>query len=79
MSSSVYFDIKNLNSGEGPTQRLDDTTLTAEGKYFNNFTQSAKRFKVYTIMKEKVSYLLIPQKYLNSNQTSLKQKIMRRV
>ena len=24
---------------EGPTQRLDDTTLTAEAKYHINFTQ----------------------------------------
>ena len=29
---------------EGPTQGLDDTTLTAEAKYPNNFTQSGKRF-----------------------------------
>ena len=30
--------------GEGPTQRLDDTTLTAEAKYPINFTESGKRF-----------------------------------
>ena len=30
--------------GEGPTQGLDDTTLTAEAKYPINFTQSGKRF-----------------------------------
>ena len=30
--------------GEGPTQVLDDTTLTAEAKYPINFTQSGKRF-----------------------------------
>ena len=29
---------------EGPAQRLDDTTLTAEAKYPVNFTQSGKRF-----------------------------------
>ena len=29
---------------EGPTQGLDDTTLTTEVKYRNNFTQSGKRF-----------------------------------
>ena len=47
MSSSVYFD----NNGkdililvEGPTQGLDDTTLTAEAIYPVNFTQSGKRF-----------------------------------
>ena len=30
--------------GEGPTQGLDDTPLTAEGKYPINFMQSGKRF-----------------------------------
>ena len=30
--------------GEGSTQRLDDTTLTAEAKYPISFTQSGKRF-----------------------------------
>ena len=28
--------------GEGPTQGLNDTTLTAEAKYVINFTQSGK-------------------------------------
>ena len=28
--------------GEGPTQELDDTTLTAGAKYPINFTQSGK-------------------------------------
>ena len=32
--------------GEGSTQRLDDTTLTAEAKYPINFTQSGKRFEL---------------------------------
>ena len=47
MSSSVYVDNKGkdiLILGEGPTQGLDDTTLTAEAKYLINFTQSGKRF-----------------------------------
>ena len=30
--------------GEGPTQELDNTTLTAEAEYPINFTQSGKRF-----------------------------------
>ena len=29
---------------EGPTQGLDDTALTAEGKYSINFSESKKRF-----------------------------------
>ena len=35
---------KILILGEGPTQGLDDTTLTAEAKYPMNFTQPGKRF-----------------------------------
>ena len=34
---------KILTLGEGPTQGLDDTTLTAEAKYPMNFTQPGKR------------------------------------
>ena len=30
--------------GKGPTQWLDDTTLTAEAKYPISFTQPRKRF-----------------------------------
>ena len=47
VSSSVHVDneIKDiLILGEGPTQGLDDTTLTAEAKYIINFTQPRKRF-----------------------------------
>ena len=47
MSSSVHIDNKNkdiLILGEGPTQILDDTTLTAEAKYSINFMQPRKRF-----------------------------------
>ena len=61
MSSSVPMDNKNkdiLILGEGPTQGLDDTTLTAHPKYHIHFTQ--------------VSYLLMLQKYINSNQKTLK-------
>ena len=47
MSSSVDIDNKEKDIfilGEGTTQGLDDTTLTAEAKYPINFTQSGKRF-----------------------------------
>ena len=47
MSPSVHIDNKNkdiLILGEGLTQGLDDTTLTAEAKYPINFTQPRKRF-----------------------------------
>ena len=46
LSSSVHFDNKGkdiLILGEGSTQGLDDTTLTAEAKYPINSTQSGKR------------------------------------
>ena len=68
MSSSVDIDNKNkdiLILGEGTTQVLDDTTLTAEAKYPINFMQSGKRF-VYAIMEATVSFLLMLQKYINS-------------
>ena len=47
MSSSVHIDNKGkdiLIIDEGPTQELDDTTLTAEVKYPFYFTESGKRF-----------------------------------
>ena len=49
MSSSVYTDKKNkdiLFLGEVPTERLYDTTLTAEAKYSIKFTQTRNRFVV---------------------------------
>ena len=45
MSASVYIDKKNkdiLILGVAPTQRLDNTTLTAEAIYSINFTQPNK-------------------------------------
>ena len=47
MSSSVHFNKKKkdiLIFGEGPTERLDHLTLTAERKYSINFTESRKKF-----------------------------------
>ena len=47
MSSSVHNDNKNkdiLILGEGPTQGLDDSTLTADAKYPINFTKSERKF-----------------------------------
>ena len=46
MSSSVHIENKGkdiLLLGEGSTQGLDDTTLTAEARYPVNFTQPNKR------------------------------------
>ena len=47
MSSSVHVDDKGkdiLILDKGPTQGLDETTLTAEAKYPNYFKQSGKIF-----------------------------------
>ena len=47
MSWFMHVDIKGkgiLIRGEGPTQGLDVTTLTAETRYPINFTRSNKRF-----------------------------------
>ena len=49
MSSFVHVDNKKkdiLVLGEGPTQGLDDTTLTAEAKYCINSTQSGKKISL---------------------------------
>ena len=57
MSLSVHIDNKNKDTlilGEGPTQGLDDTTLTAEAKCPINFTQPRKRL---VLMGVTVSYL----------------------
>ena len=43
ISSCVYIDNKNkdiLILGKGPTQGLDDATLTAEAQYSINFSRS---------------------------------------
>ena len=47
MGSSVHVDNKKkdiLILGEGPTQELDDTILTAEKKYSINFTGNNNKF-----------------------------------
>ena len=74
MSSSVHVDNKKkdiLILGEGPKQRLDGTTLTAEKKYSISFTPSRKKFCLSLHYNGANSYyLLMVQKLLN-----LKQKI----
>ena len=72
LRSSVHVNNKGndiLILGEGPTQGLDDTTLTAEAKHPINFTQSGKRFVLSLHYNEAtVSYLLMLQKYISSKQ-----------
>ena len=62
MSSSVHVDNKNkdiLILGEGPTQGLDGTTLTAEAKYPINFTQPRKRFELSLHYNGSSSFLFV--------------------
>ena len=62
MSSSVHVDNKNkdiLVLGEGPTQRLHDTLLTAEKKYSIKFTVPRKKFCLSLHYNGPNSYLFI--------------------
>ena len=75
MSSSVLVDkIKII--GEGPTQGLHDTTLTAEAKYPISFTQPNKRFVLSLQDNRSNSFLFVSATniyiYINSKQKSLK-------
>ena len=54
---------------EGPTQGLDDTTITTETKHFTNFTRSKE---VCMIIEATIFYLSMLQKYINSKQKTLK-------
>ena len=60
MSSSVHIGNKNkymLVPGEGPTQGLDDTTLTAEAIYL--FTQQNKWFVLSLYYSGSNSFLFV--------------------
>ena len=62
MSSSVHADNNGkdiLILGKGPTHALNDTTLTAEGKYPIHFTQSGKRFVLSLHYNRSNSFLFV--------------------
>ena len=62
MSSSVHADNNGkdiLILGKGPTHALNDTTLTAEGKYPINFTQLGKRFVLSLHYNRSNSFLFV--------------------
>ena len=62
MSSSVHVDNKGKGIsilGEGPTQGLDDTTLTAKAKYPISFTQSNRRFVLSLHYNKSGSFLFV--------------------
>ena len=60
--------------GKGPTQGLDDTTLSAEAQYFSIiFQDQIENFVlVCIIMGATAFYLLMLQNYVNSKQMILK-------
>ena len=76
MSSSVHVDNKEKNIwilGEGSTQGLDDTTLTAEAIYPISFTQSGRRFVLNLHYNESnIFYLLMLDEYINAKQNTQK-------
>ena len=62
MSSCVHVDNKKkdiLILGEGPTQGLDGTTLTAEKRYSINFTVTRKKFCLSLYYNGANSYLFV--------------------
>ena len=78
MSSSVHAENKKkdiLILGEGPTQGLDDTTLTAEKKNSIGFIEHNKKFCLSlacSIMEQIVIYLLMALKFIHLKQKTLK-------
>ena len=74
ISSSAHIGNKNkdiLILGEGPTEGLDDTTLTAEARDHINFTWPRERFVLSPhYNKATVSYSLMLQKCINSKQNT---------
>ena len=63
MSWSVHVDNEGkyiIILGEGPTQELDDTTLTAKQNILLILLNQEKDlYQVYTVMEATISYLLI--------------------
>ena len=72
MSSPVHIDNKEkdiLIFGKGPTQWLNDNTLTAEAQYSINFSRLNRKFSLSVHYKwNKSLYLLMLQKYIGSKQ-----------
>ena len=70
--SSMHIDGRNKNIlvlGDGPTQGLDNATITAEAKYRINFTNSGKQFLLSLHYNDSNSVLLLMQsKYIRLKQ-----------
>ena len=61
-SSSVHIDNNKkaiLVLGKGPTQELDDTTITTKAKYFVSFTRSRRKFCFRQHYNESKSFLFV--------------------
>ena len=80
MSSSVHIDNENKHIsilGEGPTQSLDDTTLTTEAVYPINFTQPNKTFVLSVHYNGSKKFLFVnATKIYQFRQIALNEKIM---
>ena len=75
----VHIDNKSKNIlilGEGPKQKSDDTTLTAEAKYPINFSQPRKGFVFvkHSVIKDYTPCLGNISKYFTINNTKKKVK-----
>ena len=58
--------------GEGPTQELDDATLTAEAKHLINFTQPRKRFVLSLHSNRSNSFLFVNTTKINQLKYKIK-------
>ena len=58
--------------GEGPTQELDDATLTAEAKHPINFTQPRKRFVLSLHSNRSNSFLFVNTTKINQLKYKIK-------
>ena len=58
--------------GEGPTQELDDATLTAEAKHPINFTQPRKRFVLSLHNNRNNSFLFVNTTKINQLKYKIK-------
>ena len=84
LSSSMQIENKNkdiLILGEGPTNRLDDTTLRTEVRYPIHFTQLGKRFVLSLHHNRSKSLLFVnaTKKYFTINNRKKKKKKKNRV
>ena len=75
MSSSVHINNKKkdvLILGKGPTQGLDNTTLTAEAQYLINFSKSNRKFLSLHYNGSNSFLFINATKYIDSKQKILK-------